>query len=119
MIKSLVLAFTVAFSAVAFSYEFGAISYDRPTQTLFVELFFTGGEQEHQFSVLGGECVTSEQPNGMALRLADTGWNDTGDEMLSQVVAIPLSEKLATCDTDYVNVSIRIAKKFRLISVER
>lgn len=118
-IKFILLALSTAFSTAAFSYEFGAINYDRVSQVLYVELLYSGGEQEHQFSILGGECVTSEEPNGIAMRLADTGWSDTGEVELSQIVAIPMAEKLEKCESRIVNVTLRIFTKHTSIVIER
>ena len=68
-------------------------NFNPATQNLEMVLVYSGGLQEHNFTLTWDNCQETDQGmKEIAARLIDTGWEDTGTEELSQVVSFNLSD---------------------------
>ncbi len=76
----------------AWAYSIDKISYNRASQSLMVTLSFEGGLKAHEFRALFDPCIKTTNPYQQAIRLVDTGWDDTGDNSLTENVEIDLSQ---------------------------
>ncbi len=88
----------------AWAYSIDKVSYQRSSQTVFVTLSFEGGKKKHEFSPLFDPCVKDTNPFQLAVRLVDTGWDDTGTDSFTEVVPVDLSG--ADCSPAEVTVFI-------------
>ncbi len=86
------------------AYSIDKVTYQRSSQTLFVSLSFEGGLKKHEFSALFDPCEKGTTPFQQAIRLIDTGWDDTGTTSMTEVVPIDLST--ANCSPAEVTVFI-------------
>jgi hypothetical protein len=71
--------------------EIISAQFDPSQQQLTLELAFTGGSQEHQFSLLWDPCQVRNGQQEIAARLVDTGHSDTGREEFFQTLKFDLS----------------------------
>ena len=88
----------------SWAYSIDKVTYQRSSQTLFVSLSFEGGLKKHEFSSLFDPCVKDTAPFQQAIRLVDTGWDDTGTVPMTEVVPVDLSA--AECSPAEVTVFI-------------
>ncbi|MCX7977543.1 MAG: hypothetical protein N2578_00920 [Bdellovibrionaceae bacterium] len=87
--------------------------WDRTTQTLSLDLIYTGGCEEHNFSLLFGECQRGAEGLEIAARLVDTGWRDICEKLIRQTVRIDLSQM--TCRPAALTVIATVGRQTVLI----
>jgi hypothetical protein len=89
----IVLILVLSFLAqISFATEIVSAQYDSQNQHLTLELAFTGGTQEHKFSLLWEPCQTRNGVQEIAARLVDAGHSDAGREEFFQIVQFDLSQ---------------------------
>lgn len=112
--NQIVSVFLVIFtSTVAMAYEIEAVHYDEQNQLVQLDLIFSGGLQEHVFSTEFSECDRSTEPPQLAARISDTGWEDTGTDLIRQTVIIDL--KPTNCVPSIF--TLRIGNKHRTLNL--
>ena len=79
------------FSRFSLATEIVSAKFNSDNQLLTLELAFTGGNQEHKFSLLWDQCQIRNGVNEIAARLVDVGHDDAGREELLQTLEIDLS----------------------------
>ena len=70
--------FLSSFAAIA--YEIQSLQYNDDSKTVEVILDFEGGLKPHHFTVEFDACNRQTEPYGLAARILDSGWDDTGTE---------------------------------------
>ena len=108
----LALIITFFVSAPAFAYFIEGLSYDSGEMTVYVDLVFEGGKKEHVFTPQFDPCFFNENPNGLAVRLVDTGWDDTGKDLIRMRVPIDLKGHLHCLPA---HVSVYVGAEFDMI----
>jgi hypothetical protein len=105
----------------SWAYEFYAEPrYNSTNMTLILPLVFDGTSiDKHQFSYETEPCNTAEQPNGLAIRVNDSGWEDLAERPLRIAVPVYLGDALAACNSNHVQLTIRIANKHRSMLIKR
>ncbi len=96
------------------AYSIDKMTYQPSSQTLLVSLSFEGGLKKHDFSSLFDPCVKDTTPFQQAIRLVDTGWDDTGTSPMTAVVPIDLS----AADCSPAEVTVFISKRHATIFIE-
>ncbi len=102
------------FGSSAWAYSIDKISYHRASQSIIVTLSYEGGLRAHEFSALFDPCVKSTNPYQQAIRLVDTGWDDTGETSLTENVEIDLSQ----LDCSPAEVTVFISNRHATILVD-
>ena len=113
-ISRLFLVFSIFLGPSVWAYSIDKISYKSSTQTILVTLSYEGGLKKHEFSPLFDPCVKTTNPYQLAVRLVDTGWDDTGDESFQEVVPIDLS----TMDCSPAEVTVFISNRHATILID-
>jgi hypothetical protein len=113
-ILTLLSAVLLGAASPAGAYEIEKMSYDPSIKTVYVSLVYEGGEKEHNFSSAFDECVKDTTPYQQAVRLIDSGWNDTGTTTLHQVVPVDLS----TSDCLPAELTVFASQSHKTIYVE-
>ena len=90
--KSALFAVVLASQFSAYAYQFESVHYDRVSNEVSATLVFEGGEQEHNFTPMFDPCDKDTQPYGLAVRLEDSGWEDTGTKTMEQTVVFPIED---------------------------
>lgn len=65
--------------------------YNSSTETLQIFLVYEGGLKEHRFSLRWDPCQTVDGVRQIAVRLIDSGWDDTGTQEIRQTVSFSLA----------------------------
>lgn len=90
--KYLALYFVCFFSTSVFAAQILSAQYNQAQDSLRLELAYSGGEKQHQFSLLWDECQVAGDHNQIAARLIDAGGDDTGDQEIFETIEISLSD---------------------------
>ena len=90
--KSILLASTLFFNLSAFAYEIESVKYNSSTNQISVTLSFDGGNEQHVFTPAFDPCDKTTDPYGLAVRLEDSGWEDTGTEPQEWTVVFSLED---------------------------
>ena len=109
------LIFVLLFSSPSFAYFIEGLSYDPDKKTIYVDIIFEGGKKEHIFTPLFDPCFYNENPNGLAVRLADSGWDDTGKELMGRRIPIDLNMQTHCLPA---NVTVYVGLEFDTIYIE-
>jgi hypothetical protein len=94
--KSLLAAFILLLNSAAYAYQIRAVTYDKFFQLVTVDLVYQGGEKEHNFTPVFDSCDKTTVPFGLAVRLEDTGWDDTGSNLLNSSVKFFIPDNTCT-----------------------
>jgi hypothetical protein len=112
--KSLILSVMLLSGFPALAYDIESAGYNRELGLVYVNLVFEGGNKAHDFTPLFDACDKSAVPYGLAVRLADAGWDDTGTGTVSETVYFRLEDP--TCLP--VELTIRAGQAHKTIWVD-
>lgn len=76
--KALLALVFMAFTSVAYSATIQAVHYDPTYQQLHVLVTYQGGSKAHNFHLEWDDCQNLNGHQTIAVRLIDSGWDDTG-----------------------------------------
>lgn len=78
------------FAVQSFAARVEGLIYNDETKEVVVSISYTGGNEEHNFSIHWGICtVRSDLTSFIDGRLIDSGWRDTGKEEFQTSLAVP------------------------------
>lgn len=90
--KAFALVFASFFISIfAHATRITSAYYNPVSQTLNMEVVYSGGLKEHNFHLVWDDCKVIKGQKQIAARLIDSGWDDTGTEEIFSSMSFDLS----------------------------